>query len=163
MCKYIFRCNFCRDSFWWYWFHLFSNSLNVYYLNWLITCNNFTQKMYTFRRKKPLLKGKNLFKQIKILILLLMWTKHKEYHKLQLSTVVRYQHNNKLCKISSNYRYRKNSQKYRDIFFFISHTPIWKQFLVVFGGIFTAGSLTSFDLNSYCKALCDSLYVWRTI
>ncbi len=43
------------------WFHLFSNSLNVYYLNWLITCNNLTQKMYTFR-KKTLLKGKNLFK-----------------------------------------------------------------------------------------------------
>ncbi len=41
----------------------------------------------------------------------LMWTEHteyEEYKKLQLPTVVSYQHNNTLCKISSNYRYRKN-------------------------------------------------------
>ncbi len=40
-----------------------------------------------------------------------MWTEHteyEEYHKLQLCTVFRYQHNNTLCKISSNYRYPKN-------------------------------------------------------
>ncbi len=36
----------------------------------------------------------------------------------------RYQHNNTLCKISSNYRYRKNPPKFGDTFFFsISHTP----------------------------------------
>ncbi len=49
-----------------------------------------------------------------------MWTEHTEYdeyHKLQLCTVFRYQHNNTLGKISSNYRYRKI------IFFSISHTP----------------------------------------
>ncbi len=43
-----------------------------------------------------------------------MWTDHteyEEYQKLQLSTVVRYKHNNTLGKISSNYRYRKNPKK----------------------------------------------------
>ncbi len=34
-------------------------------------------------------------------------TEYEEYQKLQLSTVVRYQHNNILGKISSNYRYQK--------------------------------------------------------
>ncbi len=57
-----------------------------------------------------------------------MWTddkEYEEYQKLQLSTVVRYQHNNTLCKISSDYHYWKNPQKYRDIILFsISHTPI---------------------------------------
>ncbi len=51
-------------------------------------------------------------------------TEYEEYQKLQLSTVVRYQHNNTLCKISSNYRYRKNPQKYRDIIFFQYRTPL---------------------------------------
>ncbi len=40
-----------------------------------------------------------------------MWaenTEYEEYQKLQMSTVDRYQHNNTLAKISSNYRYRKN-------------------------------------------------------
>ncbi len=54
-----------------------------------------------------------------------MWTdptEYEEYQKLQLSTVVRYQHNNTLGKISSNYRYRKNNE----IFFsLISRTLIW--------------------------------------
>ncbi len=48
-----------------------------------------------------------------------MWTvqtEYDEYQKLQLSTVVRYQHNNTLGKISSNYRYRKNIK-------ISSHTP----------------------------------------
>ncbi len=52
-----------------------------------------------------------------------MWTDHteyEEYQKLQLSMVVRYQHNNTLCKISSDDRYRKNPPKYRD-FFNIAH------------------------------------------
>jgi len=53
-----------------------------------------------------------------------MWTEHTEYHKLQLWTVVRYQHNNTLGKISANYRYRKNPQKYRDIIFFQYRTPL---------------------------------------
>ncbi len=44
-------------------------------------------------------------------------TEYDEYQKLQLSTVVRYLHNNTLCKTSSNYRYRKNPPKYRDSFF----------------------------------------------
>ncbi len=57
-----FRCNFCRDVCWWYWFYLFGSSLNVYYLNWLIKCNNLTQKMHTFRKKIAWLKGKTLFK-----------------------------------------------------------------------------------------------------
>ncbi len=53
-----------------------------------------------------------------------MWTEHTEYHKLQLWTVVRYQHNNTLGKISANYRYRKKSTKIsRYNFFSISHTP----------------------------------------
>ncbi len=57
-------------------------------------------------------KGKtNQFKlKWKDKFLSLMWTDHteyEEYKKLQLCTVVRYQHNNTLCKISSNYRYRK--------------------------------------------------------
>ncbi len=49
-----------------------------------------------------------------------MWTEHTEYHKLQLCTVFRYQHNNTLCKISSNYRYRKKSPKI-SFFFNIAH------------------------------------------
>ncbi len=56
-----------------------------------------------------------------------MWTEHteyEEYHKLQLCTVFRYQHNNTLCKISSNYRYRKNPPKYRDIIFFQYRAPL---------------------------------------
>ncbi len=59
-----------------------------------------------------------------------MWTDHKEYEeyqKLQLSTLVRFQHNNKLGKISSSYRYcyQKNPQKYGDIFFFnIAHSYV---------------------------------------
>ncbi len=39
---------------------------------------------------------------MKRLIVSLMWTDHteyEEYQKLQLSAVVRYQHNNTLCKI----------------------------------------------------------------
>ncbi len=63
--------------------------------------------MYTFR-KKVLQINLNLNEKINSS---LMWTEHteyEEYKKLQLSTVVRYQHNNTLCKISSNYRYRKN-------------------------------------------------------
>ncbi len=51
-------------------------------------------------------------------------TEYEEYHKLQLCTVFRYQHNNTLCKISSNYRYRQNPQKYRDIIFFQYRTPL---------------------------------------
>ncbi len=35
-------------------------------------------------------------------------TEYEEYQKLQLYTVVRYQHYNTLCKILSNYRYPKN-------------------------------------------------------
>ncbi len=50
-----------------------------------------------------------------------MWTElieYEEYHKLQLSTVVRYQHSNKLCK----YRLIIVIEKYRDIiFFYIAH------------------------------------------
>ncbi len=43
--------------------------------------------------------------------------------------VYRYQHNNTLGKISSNYRNRKNPQKYRDVIFFsISHTPSMNKF-----------------------------------
>ncbi len=57
--------------------------------------------MYTFGNKIALLKGKN---QI-------------------LCTVFRYQHNT-LGKISTNYRYRKNPQKYRDIIFFQYRTPL---------------------------------------
>ncbi len=56
----------------------------------------------------------------------MMWTEnteYEEYHKLQLSTVDRYQHNT-LGKISSDYRYRKNPQKYRDIIFFQYRTPL---------------------------------------
>ncbi len=56
-----------------------------------------------------------------------MWTDHteyEEYQKLQLSTVDRYQHNNTLGKISSNYRYWKNPQKYWDIIFFQYRTPL---------------------------------------
>ncbi len=56
-----------------------------------------------------------------------MWTEHTEYdeyHKLQLSPFVRYQHNNTLGKISSNYRYRQNPQKYRDIICFQYRTPL---------------------------------------
>ncbi len=55
-----------------------------------------------------------------------MWTEHteyEEYHKLQLCTVFRYQHNNTLGKISSNYRHRKNPQKYQDIIFVQYRTP----------------------------------------
>ncbi len=51
-----------------------------------------------------------------------MWTDHTEYEecqKLQLSTVVRYQHNNTLGNVSSS----KNPKEYRDVFFPISHTP----------------------------------------
>ncbi len=105
-----------------------------YYSNWLIKCKNLTQKMYTFRKKKTLLKvkmpikGKYQFKLIgKYYFLSLMWTDHtgyEEYQKLQLSTVVRYQHNNTLGKISSNYRYRKNHRKYRDISFCQYRTPL---------------------------------------
>ncbi len=51
-------------------------------------------------------------------------TEYEEYHKLQLCTVVRYQHNNTLDKILSNYRYRNNPQKYRDIIFFQYRTPL---------------------------------------
>ncbi len=51
-------------------------------------------------------------------------TEYDEYHKLQLSIVFRYQHNNTLCKTLSNYRYRKNPQKYRDIIFFQYRTPL---------------------------------------
>ncbi len=53
-----------------------------------------------------------------------MWTEHteyEEYHKLQLCTVFRYQHNNTLAKISPNYRYQKNPPKYRDIIFFFQY------------------------------------------
>ncbi len=68
---------------------------------------------------------------MKRLIVLLMWTEHteyEEYHKLQLSTVVRYQHSNKLCKILSNYSYRKNPKKYLDIIIFQYRTPLqWRQ------------------------------------
>ncbi len=55
-------------------------------------------------------------------------TWYEEYQKLQLSTVVRYQHNNTLCKILSNYRYQKE-KKYRDnVFFFnIAHLYYVKQ------------------------------------
>ncbi len=56
-----------------------------------------------------------------------MWTDHtkyEEYQKLQLSMVVRYPHNNTLGKILSNYRYRKNPKKYRDIIFFQYRTPL---------------------------------------
>ncbi len=56
-----------------------------------------------------------------------MWTEHteyEEYHKLQLSTVLRYQQNNTLGKISPNYRYRKKFKKISISFFFsISHIP----------------------------------------
>ncbi len=59
-----------------------------------------------------------------------MWTDHteyEEYQKLQLSMVVRYQHNNTLGKILSTYRFRNNPKKYQDIFFFsISYTPSMK-------------------------------------
>ncbi len=51
-------------------------------------------------------------------------TEYDEYHKLQLSMVFRYQHNNTLCKTLFNYRYRKNPPKYRDIIFFQYRTPI---------------------------------------
>ncbi len=56
-----------------------------------------------------------------------MWTEHteyEEYHKLQRCTVFRYQHNNTLGKISSNYVIEKNPQKYRDIIFFQYRTPL---------------------------------------
>ncbi len=56
-----------------------------------------------------------------------MWTDHteyEEYQKLQLSTVDQYQHNNTLGKILSNYRYRKNPNRYRDIIFFQYRTPL---------------------------------------
>ncbi len=56
-----------------------------------------------------------------------MWTDHteyEEYQKLQLSTIDRYQHNNTLGKISSNYRYRKNPQKYRDIIYFFQYRTL---------------------------------------
>ncbi len=42
-----------------------------------------------------------------------MWTdltEYEEYQKLQLSMVDRYQHNNTLGKVLSNYRYRKKSK-----------------------------------------------------
>ncbi len=52
-----------------------------------------------------------------------MWTEHTEYEEY---LVFRYQHNNTLCKISSNYRYRQNPQKYWDIIFFnIAHPYVW--------------------------------------
>ncbi len=51
-------------------------------------------------------------------------TEYEEYHKLQLCTVFKYQYNNTLGKILSNYRYRKNPQKYRDIIFFQYRTPL---------------------------------------
>ncbi len=112
-----FRCSFCRDSCW---FNMFDNCLNVYYLNWLVQCNNLTQKMHTFRNKIAFLKVKIKFK--------LVWkdeliTEYEEYHKLQLCTVFRYQHNNTLGKISSNYRYRKPPKNIEISFFSISHTP----------------------------------------
>ncbi len=74
---------------------------------------------------------------MKRLIKSLMWTEHTEYdeyQKRQLSTVVRYQHNNTLGKISSNYRYRKKSPKI-SIYFSISHTPTsyiihWNSFCI---------------------------------
>ncbi len=51
-----------------------------------------------------------------------MWTDHteyEEYQKLQLSMVVRYQHNT-LGKILSTYRFRNNPKKYQDIIFFFN-------------------------------------------
>ncbi len=69
----------------------------------------------------------------------LMWTNHteyEEYQKLQLSTVDRYQHNNTLCKISSNYYLYLN--KNWDIFFFsISHTPSYDVYTVHYNGVQT--------------------------
>ncbi len=52
-----------------------------------------------------------------------MWTDHTEYEecqKLQLLTVVRYQHNNTLGNVSSS---RKSKRISRYVFFPISHTP----------------------------------------
>ncbi len=40
---------------------------------------------------------------------------------------------------------------------------VWKQIFVIFGGICTAGTLTFFDLNFYCKALYDFLSVKGSI
>ncbi len=89
--------------------------------------------MYTFRNKTALLKGKksnlNLNENINSS---LMWTEHteyEEYHKLQLCTVFRYQHNNTLGKISSNYRYRKNPK----------HTPL--TYILLNSNIFLAQCL----------------------
>ncbi len=67
------------------------------------------------------IKGSNEFKHMKRLInhWCELTTEYEEYQKLQLSTLVRYQHSNTLCKISSNYRYPINIE----IFFPISHTP----------------------------------------
>ncbi len=53
-----------------------------------------------------------------------MWTEHteyEEYHKLQRCTVFRYQHNNTLGKISSNYRYQKKSPKISRYHFFFQY------------------------------------------
>ncbi len=64
--------------------------------------------MNTFRKKNALLKVKIYLNLNEKINSSLMWTEHteyEEYKKMQLPTVVRYQHNNTLCKISSNYRY----------------------------------------------------------
>ncbi len=65
-----------------------------------------------------------------------MWTDHteyEEYQKPQLSTVVGYQQNNTLYKILSNYRYQKNSPKYRDIIFFQYLTPLMYTYIFNYG------------------------------
>ncbi len=95
----------------------------MYYFNRLIKCNNLTQKMYTFR-KNVLKIYLNLNEKINES---LMWTDHteyEEYHKLQLCTVFRYQHNNTLYKILSKYRYQENPKTFRDIIFFQYRTPL---------------------------------------
>ncbi len=64
---------------------------------------------------------------MKRLIKSLMWTDHTEYEEYQtlhLSTVVRYQHDNTLCKIKSNYLYRNKIHKYWDRIIFQYRTPL---------------------------------------
>ncbi len=64
-----------------------------------------------------------------------MWTEHTEYdeyQKLQLSPFVRYQHNNTLGKISSNYRYRQNPQNIEISFCFnIAHPYVQPIFIEI--------------------------------
>ncbi len=83
-----------------------------------------------------------------------MWTEHteyEEYHKLQLCTVFRYQHNNTLGKISSNYRYRKKSTKISRYHFFQYRTPlVWTQ------SVYLLWVQCLFQL-SFCTACRESL------